>query len=177
MYSINLASIEDATDILALQQLAYQSEAKLYQDWSLPPLTQTLDSLLDEFNRGLVLKAVINSQIIGSVRATTENSVCQINRLMVHPDFQGQGIGSALMKKIESLHNQSSGFRLFTGSKSLDNIRLYQKLGYTISHNQKLSDKVELCFMEKINHSFNSCQDLDPGAIYRQFFHPFKAAD
>ena len=177
MYSINLASIEDATDILALQQLAYQSEAKLYQDWTLPPLTQTLDALIVEMGKSITLKAVINNQLIGSVRATTEHSVCKINRLMVHPDFQGQGIGSALMKKIESLHNQSSGFRLFTGSKSLDNIRLYQQLGYRISHNQKLSDKVELCFMEKINHSFHSCQDLDPGAIYRQFFHPFKATD
>ena len=177
MYSINLASIEDATDILALQQLAYQSEAKLYQDWTLPPLTQTLDALVTEMGKSITLKAVINNQLIGSVRATAENSVCKINRLMVHPNFQGQRIGSALMKKIESLHNQSSGFRLFTGSKSLDNIRFYQKLGYRISHNQKLSDKVELCFMEKINHSLISCQDLDPGAIYRQFFHTFKATD
>ncbi len=175
MYSIELSSVDDAPDILALQQLAYQSEAKLYQDWTLPPLTQTLDALIAEMGKGITLKVVINHQLIGSVRASTENSVCKINRLIIHPEFQGQGIGSALMKKIESLHNRSSKFELFTGNKSLSNIRIYQKLGYRISHTQKISDKVELCFMEKINHSFNSYQDLDPGTIYRQFFHPFKS--
>lgn len=175
MLSIDLASTDDANEILALQQLAYQAEANVYQDWTLPPLTQTLDALITEMDKSVTLKAVINKQLIGSVRATTENSVCKINRLMVHPDFQGQGIGSALMNKIESLHDQSSRFELFTGSKSLDNIRLYQKLGYRVSHIQQLSDKVELCFMEKTNHSFNSCQDLDPGTIYRQLFHTFKA--
>ena len=30
--------------ILELQKLAYQSEARLYEDWTLPPLTQTLGS-------------------------------------------------------------------------------------------------------------------------------------
>ena len=35
--------------ILALQKLAYESEARLYDDWKLPPLTQTLDSLQAEF--------------------------------------------------------------------------------------------------------------------------------
>lgn len=171
MLSIELASIDDAPDILPLQQLAYQSEAALYQDWTLPPLTQTLDSLIDEFKKSLVLKAMINNQLIGSVRAVTENSVCKINRLIVHPDFQGRGIGSALMNKIEALHKQSARFELFTGSKSLNNIRLYEKLGYKITHTKYLSEKVELCFMEKVNPLLNHHQDLDPGAVYRTFFH------
>jgi hypothetical protein len=35
MFTIDLATTEDAEQILALQQLAYQSEAKLYEDWTL----------------------------------------------------------------------------------------------------------------------------------------------
>jgi ribosomal protein S18 acetylase RimI-like enzyme len=135
--------------------------------------SQTIDDGVKEMNLSLTLKAMINNQLIGSVRAVTENSVCKINRLIVHPDFQRQGIGSALMKKIESSHGRSSRFELFTGSKSMNNIQLYEKIGYRITRRKALSDKVELCFMEKINHAFNSCQDLDPGAIYRQFFHYF----
>lgn len=44
--------------ILALQKRVYESEARLYDDWNLPPLTQTIDSLRAEFATSLVLKAV-----------------------------------------------------------------------------------------------------------------------
>lgn len=39
------ATLADAPEILALQRLAYQAEARLYADWSIPPLTQTLAEL------------------------------------------------------------------------------------------------------------------------------------
>jgi hypothetical protein len=44
------ASLEDAAQILALQKVAYQSEAALYNDWTIPPLTQTLPQLEAEFD-------------------------------------------------------------------------------------------------------------------------------
>ena len=46
--TIGCAAVEDAAEILAVQQAAYQSEAKMYQDWSIPPLTQTLAELQQE---------------------------------------------------------------------------------------------------------------------------------
>ena len=51
------ATIADADEILALQKLAYASEAALYDDESLPPLTQTLEQMQAEFDRQVVLKA------------------------------------------------------------------------------------------------------------------------
>lgn len=42
---ITAASPADAAAILALQKLAYQSEARLYNDFSIPPLLQTLEEL------------------------------------------------------------------------------------------------------------------------------------
>ena len=59
MVAITAASTRDAEAILALQKLAYQSEATLYDDWSLPPLTQTIDSLHEEFTHSIVLKATL----------------------------------------------------------------------------------------------------------------------
>jgi hypothetical protein len=35
----------DAEEILDLQRLAYESEARFYEDWTIPPLTQTLEQL------------------------------------------------------------------------------------------------------------------------------------
>jgi ribosomal protein S18 acetylase RimI-like enzyme len=146
---ISPAVLGDAPAILALQRLAYQSEAKLYNDWSLPPLMQTLESLQDEFSRSIVLKAVDAEHIIGSVRARAEDGIGQIGRLIVHPDHQGQGLGSELLKRAELALREVATFELFTGTKSAANIRLYERLGYRISHTQDLSPTVSIAFMRK----------------------------
>lgn len=149
MITICRVELKDAEDILALQKLAYQSEARLYNDWSLPPLRQSLESLLEEFGESVALKAVSNGRIVGSVRARAALEVCAIGRLVVHPDFQGQGIGSQLLKSIEAEFPEASKYELFTGSRSEANIRLYHCHGYTISHAQQLSPTVVLVFLEK----------------------------
>ena len=40
---IEIAMIQDAEEILALQKLAYRSEAEIYEDYSIAPLIQTLE--------------------------------------------------------------------------------------------------------------------------------------
>lgn len=37
------ATFEDAVEILDLQKLAYQSETQIYDDWTIPPLLQTIE--------------------------------------------------------------------------------------------------------------------------------------
>lgn len=152
MVEIIVAELTDAEEIIGLQRLAYQSEAKLYNDWSLPALTQTADSLHQEFESSVILKAIINNKIIGSVRAKIEEGVCKIGRLIVSPEFQGQGIGSRLLKQIEKMHVNANYFELFTGSKSIGNIRLYEKHGYAASRTRALSDTVTIIFLVKPNN-------------------------
>ena len=41
---ITSAHVDDASEILNLQKLAYRSEAEIYNDWSIAPLHQTLDA-------------------------------------------------------------------------------------------------------------------------------------
>ncbi|HEY6871260.1 MAG TPA: GNAT family N-acetyltransferase [Geobacteraceae bacterium] len=149
MHQILHANTADAEEILDLQKLAYQSEAILYNDWSIPPLTQTLDEIKKEFAETTVLKACDSDRIIGSVRASVRNGTCEIGRLIVHPDFQGSGIGTQLMLAAESEFPSATRFELFTGSKSAGNIRLYERLGYRIFRTVQLSQLVELVFMEK----------------------------
>jgi ribosomal protein S18 acetylase RimI-like enzyme len=149
MITISVASPADAEAILALQKLAFQSEAKLYNDWSLAPLTQTIESLLEEFTRSMVLKATVDKRLVGSVRARQNGETCSIGSLIVHPEFQRQGIGSQLLRDIEAKFKGASRFELFTGHKSEANIRLYQRHGYVITRTQPRSKTVTLVFLEK----------------------------
>lgn len=149
MVTISVASPADAEEILALQKLAFQSEAKLYNDWSLAPLMQSIESLLEEFTHSMVLKATVGKRLVGSVRARQNGETCSIGSLIVHPELRGQGIGSQLLRSIEAQFKDVSKFELFTGSKSEANIRLYQRHGYVITRTQPRSQTVTLVFLEK----------------------------
>jgi GNAT superfamily N-acetyltransferase len=147
--SIVKASPDDAGEILALQKMSYQSEAKLNDDWTIPRLTETLPEITSEFEAKFFLTAVCADRIIGSVRASLECDTCQVGRLIVHPDYQGKGIGTLLMGRIETAFSRAERFELFTGIKSINNIRLYQRLGYREYREEDLSPNVRIVFMEK----------------------------
>ncbi|MFH1777225.1 MAG: GNAT family N-acetyltransferase [Candidatus Omnitrophota bacterium] len=145
------ATILDAEEILKLQKLAYQIEAERYNDYNIPPLKQTIAEIREQFKTNIFLKAVSEGQIIGTVRAHEENGTCYVSKLAVFPDKQNQGIGTALIKEIEKRFTPKR-FELFVGSKSDNNIHLYQKLGYNI---YKIGDyecgHIKILYMEKIN--------------------------
>lgn len=147
--NISRADVADAAAILELQKLAYESEARLYNDWQIPPLMQTLDGIRGEFSSKTFLKASAGGLLVGSVRAACEKDVCEIGRLVVHPQYQRQAIGTRLMHAIEATFPQAERFELFTGDRSLGNIRLYQRLGYGIVRSERPSVAVTLVFMEK----------------------------
>jgi ribosomal protein S18 acetylase RimI-like enzyme len=150
LVTISRASPGDAEAILALQKLAYQSEARFYDDWSLPPLTQDLVSLREEFGTSLVLKATVaTDRLVGSVRAKVDDGTAAIGRLIVRPEFQGQGIGSELLKAVEAACAGAAKFELFTGSRSDATIRLYQRHGYTVTRTEPVSPTLSLTYLEK----------------------------
>lgn len=69
----------------------------------IPPLKQTLTDVENEFQKGIILKALDDDKtIIGSVRAFCDNETVYIGKLMVHPSKQGQGIGKNFCLKWKS---------------------------------------------------------------------------
>lgn len=143
------ATRDDAREILALQKLAFRSEAELYDDWSISPLTQTLEDIQAQFNDHVFFKAIIGSQIVGSVRARLEEDTCHVGRLMVHPEWQRGGIGTRLMREVESRFSQARQFEVFTGSKSEGNIRFYTRLGYEPCVSLAVSPRMTLLYLRK----------------------------
>ncbi|WP_279052516.1 hypothetical protein [Eisenbergiella tayi] len=55
---IKKATENDLQEILDLQYMAYQSEAKLFNDPDIPPLKQTLPEVYSEYEKGILLKVL-----------------------------------------------------------------------------------------------------------------------
>jgi ribosomal protein S18 acetylase RimI-like enzyme len=142
------AEQKDLQEILELQYLAYQSEAALFGNKDIPPLKETIEELTEEFNKGTILKLVEDGKIIGSVRAYARNGTAYIGKLMVHPDHRCKGYGTLLLNEIEKCFPYCR-FELFTSTRSEDNIRLYQKLGYVIFDSKEITDELVFVYLEK----------------------------
>ena len=145
-----VAAIDDAKEILQLQKLAYQSEAAIYDDYSIPPLIQSLEDMVSDLQKQTVLKVMMDGKIVGSVRGYIRDGTGYVGRLIVHPDFQNRGIGTRLMKAIEEHLSQAKRYELFTGHKSERNIHLYKKLGYRPFRTESINDRLVLVYMEKL---------------------------
>ena len=143
------AEYNDLTEILNLQYLAYQSEADLFGTRDIPPLKQTLDEVIEEYNQGIILKLIDeNNLIIGSIRAKEKDGTVYIGKLMVHPDYRCKGYGSRMLNEIEAYFPETR-YELFTSTRSIDNIRLYSKMGYKEFKQESLSDELIYIYMEK----------------------------
>ena len=145
---ISKAQEEDIAEILRLQYAAYQSEAVLYNNDSIQPLTQTLEQAIEEFRESIVLKAVSDGAIIGSVRACEKQEGVYIGKLMVFPEYQNQGVGKRLLQTIERRFH-GKRYWLFTGAKSEKNLALYEKCGYKRFKTEEAAPGLTLVYMEK----------------------------
>ncbi|MEU3465085.1 GNAT family N-acetyltransferase [Streptomyces sp. NPDC006733] len=152
--TISTADQDDAEKILKLQYLCYQSEAELYGDYSIEPLTQTFEALRAELAEGCVLVARLGDEVVGSVRGVVDDDgTARIAKLIVHPRMQRHGLGGRLLHAVEerlTAEREAKRYRLFTGHRSDLNLRLYRKLGYEqVGDAEPVTRRLSLVTMEK----------------------------
>ncbi|WP_265443098.1 GNAT family N-acetyltransferase [Acetivibrio straminisolvens] len=148
---IKKATKEDLPDILNLQKKAFERVAMEVNNFNISPMTQTLESITEEYEKRQFLKYILEGKIVGSVRAHLDDeNVCHIGRLIVHPEFQNRGIGKALMKEIENIFKNCVMYEIFTGFNSKNTRALYKKLGY-VETGVKDIDGVSMVFLKKDN--------------------------
>jgi ribosomal protein S18 acetylase RimI-like enzyme len=152
LYTVEIAGPEDLEQILSVQKEAFIQVAERTGDYSIGPLTQTLDDLMEEAETSVVFKAIRHDRIVGSVRASVEESRVLIKRLVVLPEEQGRGIGKALLKSCEEhfISNKSvTQYYLFTDSNEEKVISFYSKLGYKPFKYEKKNEATNLVYMMK----------------------------
>ncbi len=144
------AEPRDVPEILGLQKIAYQSEAEIYGDASLPAVQQTLAELEQDFGRMIFLKAWVNGKIIASVRGHADGDSAHILRVIVHPYFRGRGLAGRLVKEIENAFPGVKRFEAFTGDKSKRNLAALAKRGYRQFKTVAGGPGINWIYMEKI---------------------------
>ncbi|MBV6698330.1 GNAT family N-acetyltransferase [Kitasatospora aureofaciens] len=151
---ISAADDEDAEQILKLQYLGYQAEAELYGDWAIEPLTQSLESLRAELSEQHFLVARLGDEVVGTVRGHVDaDGIGRIGRLVVHPRMQRHGLGGRLLNALERRLVEDgrpvTAYRLFTGHRSLGNLRLYARQGYRQTEVEQVSSRLSFVHLEK----------------------------
>ena len=148
--NIQPARQQDLPEILAVQRAAFETEAQLVNDWNIPPLTQTLDELADDWRQGIMLKAVNeDGTIVGTVRGHMAPDGFYIGRLAVQPQWRGRGCGSALLEAMIG-RAESNRLVLFTSTKSERNLRLYERFGFRPFKKSTTATGVPLVWLEKV---------------------------
>lgn len=104
---IDEAEYNDLQEILKLQYLSYQSEAALFGSKDIPPLKQTLNEVIDEFNNGIILKMVIDNEIIGSVRAKEQNGTVYIANLWYIPIIGARDMVQNFLQRLKVIFQRS----------------------------------------------------------------------
>ena len=167
------ADLSDAPEILALQKIAYQSEAELYGDDSLPALHQTLQELEHDFEHApdrvaaladvhgpagnghhkadqvVFLKAVVNGKIIGSARGFALGETAYLRRIIVHPYFRRRGIGRRLLKEIEKAFPDAKRFEAKTGHNSKRNLYQLTSGGYQVFRTEPFTPNINWVHLQK----------------------------
>jgi tRNA (guanine37-N1)-methyltransferase len=147
---ITPARVADAGELLTLQRAAYVSVGRLNGTFELPPLVQSLAELQASLDVGSVLVGRRGGRLVGSVRGELEDEAWSIDRLMVVPDLQELGIGSALLSAVEGLApSGTSVLRLVTGAASANTLGFFRRREYVEVGRGERPEGVPVVVMER----------------------------
>jgi ribosomal protein S18 acetylase RimI-like enzyme len=149
---IEKARKEDLSDILQVQKAAFKEVAIMHDHMDMPPMTQTLANIEEDFENGTQFyKACLNGEIIASVRGYCDSDGnCHVGRLVVDPNHQRNGIGTVLMNQIEQDFRTCKSYKIFTSEKSTNVLNFYKRLGYHEVF-REMGKGYEIVHLQKMN--------------------------
>ena len=146
---IELATIQDVPEILELQYKAFRPVAERLNWPDAPNLIETVEHARGEFPKYTTLKMLSDDgKIIGSVRGRVENGSLYIGRLMVLPEFQKNGYGRILLRKIQSMLPHDRAW-LDTSGDVPETVSFYEREGFRTFHTEYFENNHTWISMEK----------------------------
>ncbi len=129
---IRNAKESDLTGLLDIQKSAFMRYTEFLSPEQMPPLTETIDGVTEDYRRKNILVAEAEDILAGSIRYSIKGGVCSIERLSVVPELQGNGIGKALVNEVEKRAAKGAHkIYLETGLLASNLMMFYTRLGYS----------------------------------------------
>jgi len=146
--SLRVAREEDADAIAALTREAYAKWIDLTGREPLPMRVNYSDAV----RRHRFDLLYVGSRLAALIETVIEDDCLLIENVAVLPVFQGRGFGTRLLKLADELAASSelAGLRLYTNKLFVENIRLYEALGYRVEREEELNGGVAV-------HLIKSC--------------------
>lgn len=144
---INIQNSEIAARIRDIQLVSYPVEAELIGFDDLPPLRDTVETLLTcgETFYGYMEEDVI----VGAMSYSLEDEQLHICRMMVHPEHFRKGIADQLLGHFMKQHPASKK-AVTTGALNIPAIRLYQKHGFELVREIEVEPGLSLAWLEAL---------------------------
>jgi tRNA (guanine37-N1)-methyltransferase len=133
---IRLATRADAGELFTLTRACWLQEQRANPGVVIPALEESFDDAVRGIEEWTTFVALAGHRIVGSARGRVtgaDPTVWDVGRVMAAPDLQGRGLGRHLLELIEdAAPDQVTSYELWTGARSVDNLRMYKKAGYRL---------------------------------------------
>jgi ribosomal protein S18 acetylase RimI-like enzyme len=123
----------DLADVAAIGALAERAYAKWVPVLGRPPRPMIADYAAMLADHRIDLHE-IDGRLVGSIATKPQETFLFVESVAVDPDWQGRGIGRALLAHAERLADEAGlrEIRLLTNAKMEANAALYQRIGYVL---------------------------------------------
>lgn len=126
--TIDITDAAIAQQVLALQKASYSIEAALIDFPNLPPLFETAEDL--QVSGEIFYGFFVDEQLAGAIAYKMEDTLLDIHRMMVHPDFFRRGIARQLLELVLAIPDIQRVI-VMTGAANEPAKKLYMSFGFT----------------------------------------------
>ena len=127
---IERANIEDAKDLILVQNDAFLEDFKAYGEC--PSYNVIIDTMENYILKDFVYKIMDGNSIIGDIHIKENpDNKYYLRVICIIQNYQGLGIGQKAITFIENEFNNAQQWNLITPFKSIRNQHFYEKMGYT----------------------------------------------
>ena len=140
------ATLDDVPAIRLLVTEAYQRYVPLIGK----PPSPMLDDYAARVREDLVFVGESDGVIAGVLVLKSQSDHMLLHNIAIAPRVQGQGLGTELVRFAETQARDRghSELRLYTHEVMQENVRLYQRLGFAITHRAR-EDGYDRIYMSK----------------------------
>lgn len=152
MLTIRRARDTDVDAMHRLQRRAFAEEGRRCGTTEIPPLQEGREAILQHIRTQVALVAEMDGAVVGCVRGLVEGKACTVRALVVEPARHSQGIGSALLRALESEVGPVERIDLTTNTLMEGNVPFYERHGYRIVKRTEPLPGVPLAHLTKSTH-------------------------